>query len=39
VAELSFAHADPSPPAGSIDANAEAIRAALRHLGAEHVSD
>lgn len=39
VAELSFAHADPSPPDGSIDANAEAIRAALRHLGAEHVSD
>ena len=39
VAELSFAHADPNPPAGSIDAAAAKIRDALRNLGAEHVSD
>ena len=39
VAELSFAHADPNPPAGSLDAAAEKIRAALRDLGAEHVSE
>ena len=39
ASELSFDHADPSPPAGSIDAAAGAIRAALRELGAEHVSD
>jgi histidine triad (HIT) family protein len=39
VGELSFAHADPDPPAGSLDAAAAKIRAALRDLGAEHVSD
>ena len=39
VAELSFAHADPDPPAGSLDAAATAIRVALRDLGAEHVVD
>ena len=39
VGELSFAHADPNPTAASLDAAAEKIRAALRHLGAEHVSD
>jgi histidine triad (HIT) family protein len=39
VAELSFAHADPNPPAGSLDAAAEKIRAALRDLGSESVSE
>jgi histidine triad (HIT) family protein len=39
VAELSFAHADPNPPAGSLDAAAEKIRAALRGLGSESVSE
>jgi histidine triad (HIT) family protein len=39
VSELSFAHADPSPAPGALDAAAQAIRAALRNLGAEHVSD
>lgn len=39
VAELSFAHADPHPPEGSLDAAAVAIRGALRNLGAAHVSD
>jgi histidine triad (HIT) family protein len=39
VAELSFAHADPSPPEGSLDDAAARIRAALRELGAEHVSE
>jgi histidine triad (HIT) family protein len=39
AAELNFALADPDPPAGSIDRAAAAIRAALRALGAEHVSD
>jgi histidine triad (HIT) family protein len=39
AAELSFAHADPNPPAGSLDAAAEKIRAALRDLGAASVSE
>jgi histidine triad (HIT) family protein len=39
VAELSFAHADPNPPAGSLDGAAVAIRAALRDVGAEFVSE
>jgi histidine triad (HIT) family protein len=39
VGELSFAHADPNPPEGSLEQAAEKIRAALRDLGAEHVSD
>lgn len=39
VSELSFAHADPNPREGSIDAAAAKIRAALRDLGAEHVSE
>jgi histidine triad (HIT) family protein len=39
VAELSFAHADPNPPEGSLDAAATKLRAALRDLGAEHVSE
>jgi histidine triad (HIT) family protein len=39
VAELSFAHADPHPAPGALDAAAEKVRAALRNLGAEHVSD
>jgi diadenosine tetraphosphate (Ap4A) HIT family hydrolase len=39
VAELSFAHADPSPPEGSLADAAARIRAALRELGAEHVSE
>ncbi|MET0276489.1 MAG: HIT family protein [Acidimicrobiia bacterium] len=39
VSELSFANADPDPPAGSLDAAATKIRAALVTLGAEHVSD
>ena len=38
VSELSFAHADPDPPAGSLDRAAAAIRAALTELGAEHVA-
>ena len=43
VSELSFAHADPNPPEGSLEAAAERIRAALRDqldaAGAEHVSE
>jgi diadenosine tetraphosphate (Ap4A) HIT family hydrolase len=39
VGELSFAHADPNPAPGSLDAAAARIRSALRDLGAEHVSD
>ena len=39
VSELSFAHADPNPPEGSLEAAAATIRAALRDLGAEHVSE
>jgi len=39
VVELSFAHADPDPPAGSLVTAAAAIREALRDLGAEHVAD
>jgi histidine triad (HIT) family protein len=37
--ELSFAHADNNPPEGSLEAAAEKIRAALRDMGAEQVSD
>jgi histidine triad (HIT) family protein len=37
--ELSFAHADPHPPEGSLEAAAEKIRAALRDLGAGGVSE
>jgi histidine triad (HIT) family protein len=39
VKELSFAHADPDPPAGSLETAARAIRAALGALGAEHVAE
>ena len=39
VGELSFAHADPNPAPGSLELAAEKIRSALRHQGAEHVSD
>jgi diadenosine tetraphosphate (Ap4A) HIT family hydrolase len=39
VSELSFSHADPNPPEGSLEAAATKIRAALRNLGAEHVSE
>ena len=39
VAELSFKHADPDPPAGSLEAAAAKIRAALTELGAEYVSE
>ena len=43
VSELSFAHADPNPPEGALDAAADKIRAALRDqldgAGAAHVSD
>ena len=39
VSELSFAHADPDPPAASLDDAADRIRAALRDLGAEGVSE
>jgi histidine triad (HIT) family protein len=39
VAELSFAHADPNPPSGSLAQAATAIREALRALGAEYVAD
>jgi histidine triad (HIT) family protein len=37
--ELSFAHADPSPPAGALDDAAEKLRTRLRELGAPGVSD
>jgi histidine triad (HIT) family protein len=37
--ELSFAHADPKPPEGSLDEAAAKLRAALRDQGAEHVAD
>jgi histidine triad (HIT) family protein len=37
--ELSFARADPNPPPGSLEAAAEKIRAALRDLGADSVSE
>src|SRR5262249_35027739 len=46
VAELSFAHADPNPAPGSLDAAAARIREALRSqgdllgaLGADYVTD
>jgi histidine triad (HIT) family protein len=39
ASELNFALADPNPPEGSLDAAADAIREALRDLGAEHVSN
>ena len=39
VSELSFAHADPDPPAGSLEVAAARIRQALRDLGAEYVSE
>jgi histidine triad (HIT) family protein len=39
VSELSFAHADPSPPAGALDDAATRLRNALRALGAEGVSE
>jgi len=39
AAELSFAHADHSPPEGSLDEAAEKIRAALRDLGAEQAAE
>jgi histidine triad (HIT) family protein len=37
--ELSFAHADPNPPAGALDDAATRLRAALRSQGASGVSD
>jgi diadenosine tetraphosphate (Ap4A) HIT family hydrolase len=37
--ELSFAKADPNPPEGSLAAAAQKIRAALRDLGADSVSE
>ena len=37
--ELSFARADPNPAPGSLEAAAEKIRAALRDLGADSVSE
>ena len=37
--ELTFAHANSSPPAGSLDDAATRIRARLRELGAPGVSD
>ena len=37
--ELSFAHADPNPPEGSLDEAAAKLRAALRQQGAGHVAD
>jgi histidine triad (HIT) family protein len=37
--ELSFAHADPSPPEGELDDAATKLRAALRDQGAQHVVD
>jgi histidine triad (HIT) family protein len=43
VSELSFSHADPNPPSGSLGAAAEKIRTALREqldrADAEHVSE
>ena len=39
VSELSFAHADQDPPAGSLEVAAARIRQALRDLGAECVSE
>jgi histidine triad (HIT) family protein len=39
VSELSFAHADPNPAPGALDAAAARIRAALQALGAEGVSE
>ena len=39
VSELSFAHADPNPPAGALDEAATRIRTALRDLGADGVSE
>ena len=39
VSELSFAHADPNPSPGALDAAAARIRAALQALGAEGVSE
>ena len=39
ASELSFAKADPNPPEGSLEAAAEKIRAALRDLGADSVSE
>jgi histidine triad (HIT) family protein len=39
VVELTFAHADPHPPEGSLPEAAAKIREALRNLGAEHVSE
>ncbi len=39
VDELTFAHADPHPPEGSIDRAAARLREALRALGAEHASE
>jgi histidine triad (HIT) family protein len=37
--ELSFAKADPNPPEGSLEEAAGKIRAALRDLGADSVSE
>ncbi|HEX6310512.1 MAG TPA: HIT family protein [Acidimicrobiia bacterium] len=37
--ELSFAHADPDPPPGSLDRAADRLRAVLHQQGAEHVAD
>ena len=37
--ELSFAHADPSPPEGELDDAATKLRAALRDQDAQHVVD
>jgi histidine triad (HIT) family protein len=39
VSELSFSHADPNPPEGSLEAAAERIRIALRVLGVDSVSE
>jgi len=39
VSELSFAHADPNPPEGSLEAAAEKLRVALRMLDADHVAE
>ena len=37
--QLSFAHADPNPPEGSLDEAATKLRAALRDLGEKDVAD
>ncbi|MFZ4583935.1 MAG: HIT family protein [Acidimicrobiia bacterium] len=39
VHDLDFANADPAPDPADLDAAADALRAALRDLGAQHVAE